>query len=198
MEAYFKVDEGDYRVVAPVKLGLHYCFSDICLEYRTKYFTPVAGRQISTPSTPKLQLPGLSPLRFEQLEEPFFTAGTVSLTLLFLSALVSCLNISLFVHCILSEPSTRAVLIVYDKCRFLLTFSTLLSSAAVAGYIFLTTNLLEGGRYLGGLWTVMAASVIGLLSSVLFYRLDEKDDQEYSPIPDAESRIASNGIVHNL
>lgn len=194
MEVYFKVDEGDFRVVAPVKLGLHYCYSDICLDYRTRYFSPAVGQQSSASSTLRLQLPGLLPQRFEELEEPFFVAATISLVLLLLSALIGCLNISLFVHCSLTETSSRTFLDVYDKCRFLLTSSTLLTSAAVAGYIFLTANLLNGGRYLDGLWTVLVASVIGLLSSVFFYSLEEKEGFRYSPIAEEDSRIAADVV----
>ena len=192
MEAYFKVDEGDYRVVAPVKLGLHYCFSDICLDYRTRYFSPAVDPRTSAPSGLRLQLPGLLPQRFEELEEPFFLAASVSLVLLLLSTLVGCLNVALFVHCSLTESSPRTLSDVFDKCRFLLTASTLLGSAAAASFIFLTASRLNGGWYLDGLWTVLAASVFGLLSSVFFYSFEEKNSPQYSPITESDSRLAAD------
>ena len=186
MEVYFKVDEGDYRVVAPVKLGLHHCFSDICQEYRTRYFSS-SGR--TAPSSPKYLLPALIPQRFEQMEEPFFTASAATLVLLLLSVLVSCLQVSLHLYCSWTPLRKRDLLDIADKCRLLLSLSTMLGSAAAGIYIQITVDLLGGGRYLDGLWTVLAASLIGLLTSVVLHVIDrEPSDFEYSPIADADSR----------
>lgn len=185
---YFKVDEGSYRIVAPVKLGLYYCYSEICLQYPSVYFTPFLDPRLASegmePS--KLQLPGLYPQKFQQLEFPFFVTSVITGLILTLSTLTCVLNVAIFVFTLLRSAQEHAE--SFDRCRVLLSLSTLLSSIAAVSYIAITTRLLDGGKYLEGLWVVLVSAVLGVICSYLFYSLDDKDKGAYSPIEDEEAR----------
>jgi hypothetical protein len=195
-EVYFKVDEGSYRIIAPVKLGLYYCYSDICRQYETKYFYPIADMGGSViKATSEMAIPGLFPERFEALEQPFYIASMISSILLLIASLICCLNVSLYFYCLIYDQNKSDQLEIFDKCRLLLSSSTLLSSAAAVSYMVITTNLLEGGRYLIGMWVVLSASVVGVVSVFYFFGVDDEPHYLYSHIPDENNLDRSRAQI---
>jgi MFS family permease len=173
--------------------------------YTHIYFAPIMdalqlSKTVPSQKNSKLDLlPGLFPERFQELEMPFYITSVVTATLLVLCALVCSLSVSLYVFGQLYERHRGERADLFDKCRTLLSLSTLLSSAAAVIYLLSTSRLLEGGRYLAGMWLTLAASVLGIVGSVYFSSFDEDDSRQplqqryaYEPIPDDRE---TNGSV---
>lgn len=176
VEVYFRVDEGSYRIIAPVKLGLFACFSDICRDYETKYFSFPAALVDAAAKPEVLRLPGLDPRKFERLQFPFYVASLTCAALLAAGAVASALSVALLLYGFSDVPSKPL-----DSSRFLLAASTLLSSSAAVTYILITTQLLNGGQFLLGLWLTLSASVLGVATSLALLRLDD-DAHSYTTL----------------
>ena len=169
VEVYFLYDQGSYQIIAPVQLGLFFCFSDLCRQYNSPYFVPTASFSKSSslfasPSPSSSSSTSIDSVlhrkQFVALEYPFYRASLIAFFLLFLSIMINFYGLFLFIHqaCI----SSTYHYVLFEKCRFSFNLSNFLCCTAAVSYILITAPLLEGGMYLIGVWIILAAISIGI------------------------------------
>ena len=202
VEVYFLYDQGSYQIIAPVQLGLFFCFSDLCRQYNSPYFIPTTTSStrslfFTTPSPSSSSVPSVdSALHLKQfvaLEYPFYRASVIAFFLSLLSIVINFYGLFLFLYHA-GSASSNGCYTFFDQCRLSFNLSTFLGCTAVVSYILITAPLLEGGMYLVGVWFILAAITIGISVSFVILSFEESTShleqrrQHYQSLPDEEVR----------